>query len=369
MKHQIFIAIATIAMHFMACKSEPQYLPSETGKFPVTFPRQTDTVFNAEYVAEIQSVQNIEIRSRIRSYIANIHVDEGQTVRKGQLLFSLSSQGIKEELHKAQATMQASIAAQKPLEIDIRNTRLMVEKNVISNTELEMKLAELEVLKAQLEEAKADIAAAQNTLSYTEIRAPFDGIIGRIPNKTGSLIEEGALLTTLSNNDAVYAYFNISEKDYLLLTKEKALLQKPGLTLLLADNTHHQHKGTIETIDGQFDPNTGNIALRARFPNPNGILRHGASGKVLIPKNLKNALIIPQKSTFDIQDKTFVYIVEQNGVVSQRAIVPGLRLPQMYVVESGLSVTDRILYEGIQYVKDGDQIMVNEAVPMQAIAQ
>lgn len=360
MKNMLFAVAAVAALLVSACKSEPQNAVSETAKFPVVSPVLTDTSYNSEYVAEIQSLQNVEIRARVRAFITKIHVDEGHRVKKGQLLFTLGAQGFREELNKAQAVLQSSIAEQKPLEIEMENTRLLVEKNIVSKTELDMKNAQLAVLKAKIEEAKADISAAQLNLSFTEIRAPFDGIIGRIPNKAGSLVEEGAMLTTFSDNDGVFAYFNVSEKEYLGIAQQKDFFQKNNLTLLLADGTPHRYPGKIETIDGQFDPNTGNIALRARFPNPQQLLRHGASGKVLIKNELKNVLIVPQKSTFDVQDKTYVFVVDKDGIVSRRAIVPKLRLPQLFVVESGVTVADRVLFEGIQNVREGDKIEVDE---------
>ncbi|MEY3241920.1 MAG: hypothetical protein RIR11_3359 [Bacteroidota bacterium] len=357
----ILLAVTVIAvLLFSACQSEPQIPVSESAKFLVISPIQTDTFYNSEYVAEIQSRQNVEIRARVRSFITKIHVDEGKFVKQGQLLFTLGAQGFREELSKAQAVMKSATAEQKPLEIEIKNTQILVEKGVISKTELDMKIAQLDVLKAKIEEAKVDISAAETNLSFTEIRAPFDGIVGRIPNKAGSLIEEGAMLTTLSDNEAVFAYFNVSEKEYLSLTREKDFPQKSNLTLLLADGSPHNYTGVIETIDGQFDPNTGNIALRARFPNPQQLLRHGASGKVLLKNELKNALIVPQKSTFDVQDKTYVFTVDKDGIVSRRSIVLKLRLPHLFIVESGVTTLDRILFEGIQNVKEGDKIEVED---------
>jgi len=360
MKNILFAAAAIVALLISACKQEPQNTVSETVKFHIVNPVLTDTFYNSEYVAEIQSLQNVEIRARIRGFVQKIHVDEGRPAKKGQLLFTLGAQGFREELNKAQALMQSAVAEKKPLEIEIQNTRFLVEKNVVSKTDLDLKIAQLEVLKAKIEEAKADISAAELNLSFAEIRAPFDGIVGRIPNKVGSLVEEAAMLTTLSNNDAIFAYFNVSEKEYLNLTREKDFPKKDKLSLLLADGSPHQYKGEIETIDGQFDPSTGNIALRARFPNPHLLLRHGASGKVQIRNDLKNALIVPQKSTFDVQDKTYVFVVDEAGIVSRRAIVPKLRLPHLFVVESGVTAADRILFEGIQNVKEGDKIEVEE---------
>jgi membrane fusion protein (multidrug efflux system) len=193
-------------------------------------------------------------------------------------------------------------------------------------------------------------------LSFAEIKAPFDGIIDRIPFKKGSMIDEGDLLTTLSNNNEVFAYFNVSEKEYLNIRAQKASLEKNKITLVLADNNPHKYKGNIETIDGEFDKNTGNIAFRAKFSNPEILLRHGSSGKVQIVNELKHVLIIPQKSTFEIQDKYYVFVVSQTGIVSSKNIIVKQTLPHLFVIDNSLSTGDKIIFEGIQNVKDGDKI-------------
>lgn len=357
----LFGAAAFVVLAFVFCyhkntlDSTPLAAESPE-KYPVTSPIVVDTTYNTEYVAEIQSLQNVEIRTRIKGYIQAIHTDEGQAVKQGQLLFTLNNQEYKQDIAKAQAELRQAQAEARALELEIQNTRQLVDKNIVAKTELDMAEARLDVLKAKIEEAQTDEATARLNLSYTEIRAPFDGIVSRIPNKVGSLVDEGALLTTLSDNEAVYAYFNVPEHDYLDFVQQKTKRQAEDVALVLANGEPYGCKGRIETIDGQFDKGTGNIAMRARFPNPGRLLRHGASGKISLPNPVRNAMIIPQKSVFDIQDKTCVYVVDESGNVQLRSIVPKLRLPQLYVVDSGLSVTDKIIYEGIQTVKEGEKV-------------
>jgi RND family efflux transporter MFP subunit len=200
-------------------------------------------------------------------------------------------------------------------------------------------------------------SSANLKLSLAEIRAPFDGIIDRIPNKVGSLINEGDLLTSISDNRQVYAYFNVSEREYLDFTMAKDKKKGDEAHLILANDRLHEHVGIVESIDGKIDKNTGSITFRAKFPNPDGLLKHGSSGKVRLQKELKAAMIIPQKSTFEIQDKTYVFMVDADNVVRMRSINPIIRLPDSYVINSGLSASNRILYEGIQLVRDGDKII------------
>ena len=356
-RNRITVLILTLfAGLFMTGCSSDKENSSGQKKFPVMNPILKDTLYTSEYVADIQSIQNVEIRARVRGYMEAIHVDEGQYVKAGQLLFSISSQEYKLELLKAKAVRANAIAEAKATEVNLTNVKTLVEKNVVSKSELDLAQAKWGALQAKIEEAKAHEASAQLNLSFTQIKAPFSGIINRIPKKVGSLIEGGTLLTIISNNNEVFAYFNLSEREYLEFARRNDADKNKEVLLIMADHQIHNHKGTIETVESEVDKNTGTIAFRARFPNPGHLLKHGSSGKVMLTNVLKNALVIPQKSTFEIQENTYVYVVDSDNVVRMRSIVPKLRLPHLYVIESGLSSKDRILYEGIQRVKDGDRI-------------
>ena len=355
-------------MCFAACTSTKEN-KTEAGKFPVTSPLVVDTTYTSEYVAEIQSLQHIEIHAKIKGYIEKIYVDEGKPVKAGQILFSISNKEFKQELLKAKAMLKTAIAEAKTAELELQNVKTLSDKNIVSKTELEKAEANFDAANARIDEAKANEAGANINLSLAEIKAPFDGTINRIPFKTGSLIDEGTLLTTLSNNTEVFAYFNVSEKEYLNFAKQKANENKNNITLLLANGQAHKYKGSVETIEGEFDKNTGNIAFRAKFPNPDLLLKHGSSGKVQLTNDLKNALIIPQKASFEIQDKVYVFVVDANNVVKQRNIVIKQHLPHLYVLESGLSASDKIIYEGIQTVKEGDKILTEFISLKQVISQ
>jgi membrane fusion protein (multidrug efflux system) len=214
----------------------------------------------------------------------------------------------------------------------------------------------LAAAQAKLDQAKAEEAMSELYVSYTQIKAPFDGVIDRLKFKSGSLIDEGTLLTTLSNNKEVYAYFNVSEQDYLGFKAKDNNNDKSVVSLILANNQPHKYKGKIETIEGEFDSNTGSIPFRAKFPNPELLLKHGETGKVQLTMAIQNAMLIPQKATYELQDKIYVYVVDANNVVKSRNIVIKQKLPNFYVVESGINAGERFLLEGIQYVKDDDKI-------------
>lgn len=350
------IPIIGIIVGFIACTSE-QKNKTEAGKFPVTSPFTMDTTYTNEYISEIESLQHIEIRAKIKGFIEKIYVDEGKLVKAGQLLFKISSKEFNQELLKAKAILKTVIAEAKITELNLLNIKKLSDKNIVSITELEKAQANFDAVNAKIDEAKANVENANINLSLTEIKAPFDGVINRIPFKMGSLIDEGTLLTTLSNNKEVYAYFNVSEREYLNFASQKVNNNKNNITLLLSNGQVHKFKGNVETIEGEFDKSTGNIAFRAKFPNPELLLKHGSSGKVQLINELKNALFIPQKAAFEIQDKFYVFAIDSNNIVKQKNIIIKQRLPHLYVIESGLSSNDKIIYEGIQNVKEGDKII------------
>jgi RND family efflux transporter MFP subunit len=354
-----------IAIGFGGCTNRAE-TETDVAKFLVTNPIVRDTTFLTEYVAEIQSFQNVEIRAKIKGYIEKIHVDEGQPVKAGQVLFSINSQEFQKELLRARAMIKTAIAETKTAELELQTAKALFEKNIVAKSEFEKAQAKAEASNAKVEEAKANEASAKINLSLAEIKAPFDGTIHRIPFKSGSLIDEGVLLTTLSNNKDVFAYFNVSEKEYLNFASKKENKEEGNISLVLANGQVHKYKGTVETIEGEFDKRTGNIAFRAKFPNPDFLLKHGSSGKVQLTTQIKNGLLIPQKATFEIQDKFYVLIVDKNNIVTARNIVIKQRLPHLFVVESGVKPSDKIIYEGIQNVKEGDKILV-DFIPMEQV--
>ncbi|MFN3315914.1 MAG: efflux RND transporter periplasmic adaptor subunit [Raineya sp.] len=309
------------------------------------------------YVADIQAIKNVEIRNMISGFLEQIYVDEGKRVGKGQILFKINDLQYRAELATATAALQTAIAEAKTAEIEVERVKTLVEKQVVSNVELEMAKAKLAAAQAKVEEARSVQQKANLKLSYANITAPFDGLVDRIPLKMGSLLQEGTLLTTVSDVSEVYAYFKISKKEYLQYMKRRQTDSTFGgngsIQLILADGSVYEHKGRIETIEGDFESATGSIAIRARFPNPDRLLKHGSTGKIIISNRIENALLVPHKSVFEIQDKNYVYVIGRDNKVKLRSFVPKKRIEDFYVVESGLQAGDLIVYEGIQNIKEG----------------
>ena len=354
MKRSVLCLGLCALLYVTGCTSKKEEKEEEV-TYTATTPVTMDTSFTKEYVSQIKSVRNIEIRAQEKGYLQNIYVDEGQHVKAGQILFRIMPRMAQAELLKAQAETKAA-------EIELENTKLLSDKNVVSKNELAM-------AKAKLQQANAQTSVAKFHLSNTEIRAPFDGTIDRIPLKLGSLVDEGALLTSLSDNSQVFAYFNVSEPEYLNYQNTAKGKEQQEVSLLLANNQLLSSKGKVEVIESEFDSETGNIAFRAKFPNPNQLLRNGETGKIQMVVPLKNALIIPQKATYELHDKRFVFVIDSKNIVRSREIGIGGELPDIYIVSKGLSVGDKILLEGVQKVKDDDKIKFTFVAPKEALQQ
>ncbi|MCC7533230.1 MAG: efflux RND transporter periplasmic adaptor subunit [Bacteroidia bacterium] len=353
---KICIGLFSIAI-ITGCADNPK-ADENANIFPVTKVVKMDTTTFTDYVTEIHAVQNVEIRARVSGYLEKNWVDEGAQVSKGQLLFTINSQEYQQELAKAKAQYKSALADLKAAELELKNVTQLANNKIVSVTELELAKNRLEAQKAKMEEALAHQTHASVRLLHTEIRAPFDGIINRIPNKMGSLIEEGTLLTLISSSDEVYAYFDVSEREYLNFAKRmrNADNASRNVSLILADGQKHEYEGIIETMEGAIDAATGTIAFRARFKNSGKLIKHGASGKVRVYYKHKQVLVIPQKVTFEIQDKMYVYVLDDKNRISSRNIEIAQRMPHLYIIQAGLIEGEKILYEGIQLVKEGQEI-------------
>jgi membrane fusion protein (multidrug efflux system) len=327
---------------------------NEEQTYLVVNPIIKDTTYERDYAATINSFQNVEIRSKVKGFVEDIYLDEGQKVKKGQILFTLNSKEYEQHVHKAEAAIQSTLAELRASEIEVENTKKLFDKNIVSKSELDLITTKVNINKAKVNEARVAKEQALLHVEFTKIKAPFDGIINRIPNKKGSLIDEGALLTSISNNESVYAYFSVSEIDYLDYVQSKS--KNNTVTLSLANNSIYPYKGTIETTETEFNKETGNIAFRAKFPNPEKLLKEGGTGKILVKKLYKNAIIIPQKSTFEVQGNIYVYLVDKNNTVYSKKINPINRLSNYFVLDKDLTKEDKLIYEGIQSIKTGDKV-------------
>jgi membrane fusion protein (multidrug efflux system) len=352
MRKILMFASLCAAFSFTSCKSEKEEKEEET-KFLVTSPLKKDTTVTRDYVCQIHAIQHIELRSRERGYLQEIFVDEGQSVKKGQLMFQIMPLIYQAEQQKAQAEA-------KFVEIEYLNTKRLSDSNVVSPNELAL-------AKAKLDKANAELSLAQTHLQFTQIKAPFDGIMDHFQVRLGSLIDEGDLLTTLSDNSEMWVYFNVPEAEYLNY-KTNSTEENLHVNLQMANNQMFKYPGIVKTIEADFNNETGNIAFRATFPNSDGLLRHGETGNIKMTLPLKNAVIIPQKATFEVLEKKYVFVVGKDNVVRQREINIASEMPDIYVLKDGVSENERIVLEGIRKVKDGDKIEYEYQDPKNVIS-
>ncbi|KOY84585.1 hemolysin D [bacterium 336/3] len=325
----------------MACQHNEHHKIEES-TFLCTTPVRKDTTIFKEYVCQIRSIQHIELRALEKGYLQSVYVDEGKFVKKGQLLFQVMP-------FVYQAETQKALAETNFAEIEYKNTKNLSDKNIVSVNELALS-------KAKYDKARAELALAKTHLGFTEIRAPFDGMVGRFMVRLGSLLDEGEFLTTLSDNEKMWVYFNVPEAEYLDFALQKKNNQLDSVKLVLANNQLYQNRGFVETIEADFNNETGNIAFRATFANAEGILRHGETGNILMPIKLQKALLIPQKATFEVLEKKYVYVIDKKNNVQAREIKVANEMPHIFVVKEGLKEGDKILIEGLRKVKNGQHI-------------
>lgn len=333
---------------FSGCHSEKHHKTEET-KFLVTSAVRKDTVISKDYVCQVHSVQHIELRALERGYLQEIYVDEGQAVTKGQQMFKVMPMLYQAELQKAQA--EADFA-----EIEYKNTKILADSNVVSKNELAL-------AKAKLDKAKAELSLAETHLSFTEIKAPFDGIMDRFHVRLGSLLDEGELLSELSDNSKMWVYFNVPEAEYLEYMQSSKKENGKKVRLRMANGKEFPHVGEITTIEADFDNTTGNIAFRATFPNPDRLLRHGETGNILMDSKLKDALLIPQRATFEVMDQRYVFVIDKDNVAHMTRIKVGAELPHLFVVEEGIDEKDKVLLDGIRKVKNDEKISIEFVSP------
>lgn len=348
-----------------ACKQAPaMQMESEYAVLKVS---PSDKVLSTSYSATIRGRQDIEIYPQVSGFLTKLCVEEGQAVRKGQVLFIIDQVTYQAALETAVANVESAKAGLATAQLTYDSKKELFAKKVVS--EFDLKTAENSWLtaKAQLAQAKAQEVSARNNLSYTEVKSPADGVVGTLPYRVGALVSASLPqpLTTVSDNSDMYVYFSVTENQLLALTRQygskaDALKNMPEVELQLNDQSVYEEKGKIETISGVVDRNTGTASLRASFPNKNGLLYSGTSGNVILPVSRKGSLVIPQSATFDIQDKVYIYKVVDGKAQSAPVSVTRVNGGQEFIVNEGLSEGDVIVAEGVGLLREGTPIKVKQ---------
>lgn len=338
-----------------------------TGKVPeyaVQELQKTTAHLTTAYPATIKGKQDVEIRPQVSGFITKLCVDEGATVRKGQVLFIVDPTQYEAAVRTAKAAVATAEAAVSTQQMTVDNKRELNKKNIISDYDLSMAENTLAQSQAQLAQAKAQLTTAQQNLSFTQVKSPSDGVINDIPYRLGALVSPSIStpMTTVSEIDEVYVYFSMTEKELLAMTKTGGTIKEeiskiPAIKLQLIDGTEYSIEGKVDAITGVIDQSTGSVSMRALFPNKEHILRSGGTANVLIPYTMENVITIPQSATVEIQDKKFVYVLQPDNTVKYTEIkIFNLDNGKEYLVTSGLNPGDKIVIEGVQSLKDGQSI-------------
>lgn len=342
-----------------SCQTENKQTIGKNEVIPVTIIHPTSIEFPRSYVADIQAIQFVEIKPKVEGYVQQVLVDEGQLVKKGQPLFKLSSENYAEAVKEAEANYQQALVELEMANYEADRVGRLVEKDIISPIRLKQVQKQREVISLKVEQALANRRLAQMNYSYTTITSPFTGYIDRIPYKVGSLVSPNSLLTTVSDISEIFAYYKVNESEYLQLRRAQLKGEKnrqlDNIELILPDGSIYPHRGVQETVEGDFERGTGSIAFRVRFPNPERLLKHGVTGKIRMLTSMENISLIPQKSTFEIQDFTYVYTVDSTGTAKVRSFPPIERYNNYYVTQDFEPGTT-IIYEGVQMIRDGMKI-------------
>jgi len=352
-------------------KAKEHELSTKALALPVYTIVSSDAETIKNYIGTIEGKVNVEVRPQVEGLLQEIYIDEGAFVEKGQKLFKVDASAYQEVLNNALANQNVAKAKLENAKLEIDRLRPLVANDVISDVRLKSAKSEYDVAKASLDQATAAVRSAQINQGFTIITAPVSGYISRIPKRIGNLVSKSDKepLTVLSDVQDVYVYFSMNESDFLYFSKlklkedsingvarSKNALHFPDATLILADGEEYTSKGVVDAINGQVDRTTGAISLRASFPNSNNILRNGSTGTLKISETKKNVLLIPQVATSELQDKTFVYVLDKDNVVSRRSIKISGTSKENYIISEGLSVGDRILITGLDKISEGSKV-------------
>lgn len=350
---------------FFGCSSAPQQAAAPPPPTEVVTISAGDAITENEYTASVEGKVNVEIRPQVDGNLTQVLVDEGAFVSAGQPLFRINDLPYREQYNSALASLHAAQAAIATAQVEIDKVTPLMESKVVSAVQLRTATAAKQMAIANAEQAKAAVASAQINLGYTTIKAPVSGYIGRLPKKQGSLVSRTDVeaLTTLSDVREVYAYFSLSEGDFIRFkaqypgsTLSDKIAALPPVALVLADNSLYGEAGRVTMVDGQFDKNTGAITLRASFPNPQGLLRSGNTGRVRMTMPHDGAILVPASATIELQDKVFVYALEDSNKVAKHPIHIVGKSGENYLVEDGVKPGDRIVFNGLDHLQDGAKI-------------
>lgn len=359
-KMQVILASVLVCHVAAGCQTRKangeKYEPAPAPVLPVLSVDTTTALTTRDYAAQLEGKENVDVRSQVEGYLDKVFVEEGSYVKAGQPLFKINDRAYQAQLEKDLASLRAAQSAAANAALEVEKIKPLSDNKVVSNIQLKTALTTLQTANANVEQAKAAVAASHVNVGFTLIKAPVSGYIGRIPKRTGNLISssDATALTTLSDISKIYAYFSMSENDFIAFSKQ--LKNLPAVDLILSNGDVYAHKGKIEMVDGQFNKTTAAISIRATFPNPEGLLRSGNTGKVRVNQVTPHIILIPQAAVMEMQDKRFVYKLDAGNVAKRQAILTAGSTGDYFIVTDGLQRGDHILTTGVETIAEGTAI-------------
>lgn len=364
MKLRYFIFSAFLCGVFLSCNKKQDQQQEVVPAYPVMDITKQNAEMLSTYSANVKGEEDIQIKPRVDGEIKSVLVEEGQVVTKGQALFVIDSPQSEQAYRTAKAAVASAEAQVQTALINVNRLQPLAQEGIVSDVQYKTAVNSYDVAVATLEQAKASLYNASEVKGWTTVTSPVDGAVNNIPYRQGSLVNTSTVLTTIANTKGVYVYFSIDES-YLMSflsqlsgnTQAEKINNIDSVTLILKDGSVYGYKGKVKTIDGIVNSTTGTVMLRADFPNPNRLLKSGFSGTVTIPRYLENVIVIPQKSTYSLQNKVFAYKFVDNSVTLS-TIIDVIPTPdgQSYVVTNGLQVGDKIVSDGLATLKDNMKI-------------
>ncbi len=360
----VLVTAMTAMAVLSSCGNKQQQGAMPSAVYKTTKVTKSDVTLTEKYSATIRGRQDIEVYPQVGGTLQKLCVTEGQKVKKGQVLFVIDQVPYRAALNTAEAALKAAQAQEATAQLNYDSRKKLYDQKVVSEIDMQTAQNSLLSAKAQVAQAKAQVVNARNSLSYTTVTSPADGVIGTLPYRQGALVSSAMPqpLTTVSDNNEMYVYFSMTESQYLALirqyeTAEKAIEAMPDLTLQLVDGSEYEIKGRVESASGVVDRSTGSVQMRAAFSNPNHILHSGSTGNIIIPVTYKDALTVPATAAVQTQDKYNVYVVDNKGIAHAQMIDI---LPQSqgktFIVTSGLKGGEEIVAEGAGMVRDGQDV-------------
>ena len=368
MRHKILGSILLAAAIFSSCRQNTGTVNTKNDTFYPTLEIQlSDRTLTTAYSAAISGVQTVEIRPQVSGMITDILIEEGESVRKGQVLFVIDQTPYKAAYEIAVASVKSAEAALSTAKLIYESNQDLYEQDVVSEFDLMTAKNDLVDAEARLTLCKAEEVNVSNNLSYTEVRSPVNGVASMIPYRVGALVNSSITqpLVTVSDDSRVYAYFSMAENQMLDMVQQygsldNAIKQMPEVELVMSNGQIYEHKGKINAISGTISESTGSVSIRAVFNNRNHLLRNGGSGSIIIPSEFKDCIVIPKTATYELQDRIFVYRVIDGKASSTEISVSPQNNGIEYIVNSGLAVGDIIISEGAGLIKEGTEIKIKE---------